>query len=150
MKEHNEQQAEEIQRMIKLVETGMCTEEEAAVRIKHISERRPEPLDHNFTELTKRIINQEGSWIDSYRGEWLLILWQIIGNGGEYNSAINGLIYSYWKAEKSIRLMSTETPPDMKYFSMENAWGVLNDLNLGYFEIPQDLIRWISTEADCI
>lgn len=97
----------------------------------------------DFEQLAHRIINNDDddSWVtQDFRKAWIDILRQLIAYDGEYHSALHGYIYASWKGEKSDRLMSNPQPPKMEYYSRENAWDILHDINLGDVEIPKSLL----------
>lgn len=92
-----------------------------------------------------------GDWYTpEARNEFLHCLGRVMAMKGEFDSHTNALIYSYWKAEKSQRVMAKAKPDDMAEKSMENAWRILGEVNLGDLRLSEEFVQYVKTNADVI
>lgn len=100
-------------------------------------------------DVIRRILNDNmGDWgTELFRCEFLRVLFVVVVNG-DYSPIQNGLIYSFWKMHRSERVMKMRVL-DMPVLSMENAWDILRELNLGEFSLPDDMVEAIKYRNLC-
>ena len=85
-----------------------------------------------------------------FRDNWLSMLRQIISAKGEYNSVLNSLIYTHWKAEQIRRVMQSDNPKHPNLFGEENAWDLLGKLNDGTISISYGLSNLVGYSDEYI
>jgi len=101
-------------------------------------------------EVIREIVSDSpyGDWYTpEQRNEFIHCLGRVLAMKGGYDKVSNDLMYSYWKTENSARMMAKDVPDDMQEKSMENAWDILHNVNIGKEAFTKEFVSYIHAQA---